>query len=179
MYVQNRYYKILQSSRYDDLESIKSNYKRIIFDNHPDRGGDEDFTKEVNIAWEIIRKYHIQQNRQSDNHKTNNGTKEKHTKNNSNKTRNTTYKHGNSSKNNKTNTKKSNNENNRRCSRCNSKYEKNDAYCNQCGKKIHNNDDIVLFCIGVVLVGIGLSLLSFFWPLGIIYFYLLYKYSSS
>ena len=32
--------------------------------------------------------------------------------------------------------------------------------------------------IGVVIIGVGLLLLSIFWPIGIIYFYLLYKYLS-
>ena len=184
MYVQEKYYKILESTKYDDIETIRRNYKRIIFIHHPDRGGDENFAKEVNIAWEIIKKYHIQQKRQSTNQKTNNGSKWKHTKNTSNKTKNTTNKHENSSRKHKTNTKKSHNRNNGRCSRCNSRYETDDVYCTQCGMKINhwkdnndnNNETIELLCIGVALIGIGLLFLSLCWPLGIIYFYLLYRY---
>ena len=186
MYVQNKYYKILESSKYDDIESIKMNYKRIIFENHPDRGGDENFAKEVNFAWEIIKKHHVQQTRQSNNQKTNKNSNGKHTKNTTNKTKNTTNKHKNSSRKHKTNTKKSYDENNGRCSRCNSKYEKEDIYCTQCGEKIkhknynsNNNEDIELLCIGVVLIAVGLFLLSLCWPIGIIYFYLLYKYLFS
>lgn len=158
MYVENKYYKILESSKYDDIETIRRNYKRIIFINHPDRGGDEDFAKEVNIAWKVIKENHIQQKRQSTNQKNNKGSKGKHTKNNSNKTSNTTNKQ-------KTKTKKSYSKNNKQ-SKCNSKYDK-------------SNEDIELLCIGVVFIGIGLFLLSICWPFGIIYFYLLYKYLSS
>ena len=186
MYVQEKYYKILESTKYDDIETIKRNYKQIIFYNHPDRGGDENFAKEVNMAWEIIKKYHIQQNRQSNNYKTNKSSKRKHSKNTTNKTKNTTNKHQKSSRKDKTNTKKSYDKNNRRCSRCNSKYEKGDVYCTQCGQKIYhkkntpnNNEDIELLCIGVVIIGVGLLLLSLCWPIGIIYFYLLYKYIAS
>lgn len=78
MYVQEKYYKILESTKYDDIETIGRNYKQIIFDNHPDRGGDENFAKEVNVAWEIIKKHHIQQTRQSNNQKTNNKSTNTH-----------------------------------------------------------------------------------------------------
>ena len=183
MYVQEKYYKILESTKYDDIETIKRNYKQIIFYNHPDRGGDENFAKEVNMAWEIIKKHHIQQKRQSTNQKTNKDSKGKHTKNNSNKTRKTTNKHKNSSKKHKTKTKKSYSKNKRRCSKCGSEYEHYDVYCTQFGQKIrhkkdkdNNNEDIELLCIGVVIIGVGLLLLSLCWPIGIIYFYLLYKY---
>ena len=155
MYIQNKYYKILNSSKYDDIETIKRNYKQIIFDIHPDRGGSEELAKEVNIAWKIIKKYHIQQTKHSNKQETNNGTKHTNT---GNKTRNTTNKQ-------KTKTKKSYSKNNEQ-SKCNSKYDK-------------SNEDIELLCIGVVFIGIGLFLLSICWPIGIIYFYLLYKYLSS
>lgn len=156
MYIQNKYYKILNSSKYDDIETIKRNYKQIIFDNHPDKGGDEELAKEVNIAWEIIKKYHIQQTKHSNKQETNNGTKHTNT---GNKTSNTTNKQ-------KTNTNKSYSKNNGQSSKCNSKYNK-------------SNEDIELLCIGVVFIGIGLFLLSICWPIGIIYFYGLYKYLSS
>lgn len=148
MYIQNKYYKILNSSKYDDIETIKRNYKQIIFDNHPDKGGDEELAKEVNIAWEIIKKHHIKQTRHINKQKTKGGSNEKQTKNTTHKTKKTTNKHQDSSQNNKTSTK-------------------------------NNNEDIELLCIGVVFIGIGLFLLSVCWPIGIIYFYGLYKYLSS
>ena len=148
MYIQNKYYKILNSSKYDDIETIKRNYKKIIFDNHPDRGGSEELAKEVNIAWEIIKKHHIKQTRHINKQKTKGCSNEKQTKNTTHKTKKTTNKHQNSSQNNKTSTK-------------------------------NNNEDIELLCIGVVFIGIGLFLLSVCWPIGIIYFYGLYKYLSS
>ena len=183
MYVQNKYYKILELSKYDDIESIKMNYKRIIFENHPDRGGDENFAKEVNFAWEIIKKHHVQQTRQSNNQKTNKSSKGKHTKNTTNKNKNKTK---NSSKNNKSKTKKNYSKNKGRCSRYNSEYEPYDVYCYQCGHKIHCKEDnsndgetAGIVCVGVIVVGIGILFLSLCWPFGIIYFYLLYKYLSS
>ena len=148
MYIQNKYYKILNSSKYDDIETIKRNYKQIIFDIHPDRGGSEELAKEVNIAWEIIKKHHIKQTRHINKQKTKGGSNEKQTKNTTHKTKKTTNKHQDSSQNNKTSTK-------------------------------NNNEDIELLCIGVVFIGIGLFLLSVCWPIGIIYFYGLYKYLSS
>ena len=191
MYVQNKYYKILQSSKYDDMESIKMNYKRIIFENHPDRGGSEDFAKEVNMAWEIIKKHHIQQPRPSSKQKTNNKSTNTHkNKNKASKQKTKTNKKSNAKSNKKsTNYKKENKErhkNNRKCSNCGSQYEENDVFCDQCGHKIHhktntshNNEDAELICIGVVIIGVGLLLLSLCWPIGIIYFYLLYKYITS
>ena len=148
MYIQKKYYRILNSSKYDDIESIKRNYKKIIFDIHPDRGGDAELAKEVNIAWEIIKKHHIKQTRHINKQKTKGGSNEKQTKNTTHKTKKTTNKHQDSSQNNKTSTK-------------------------------NNNEDIELLCIGVVFIGIGLFLLSVCWPIGIIYFYGLYKYLSS
>lgn len=188
MYVQNKYYKILQSSKYDDMESIKMNYKRIIFENHPDRGGSEDFAKEVNMAWEIIKKHHIQQPRPSSKQKTNNKSTNTHkNKNKASKQKTKTNKKSNAKSNKKsTNYKKENKErhkNNRKCSNCGSQYEENDVFCDQCGHKIHRKKDndgelAGMLCAGIIVIGIGLLLLSLCWPFGIIYFYVFYKFIS-
>ena len=182
MYIKTEYYSILNSKRTDTLSVIKKNYKNLVKIYHPDVGGDEEYFKKINLAMDIINEFH-EENTNTNNFKSNNAKNNTKKNYNTNKTnsKSTNYKKSTY----KTN-KESYDKNNGKCSRCNSKYEKEDIYCTQCGQKIYhkkntpnNNEDIELLCVGVVLIGIGLLLLSLFWPIGIIYFYLLYKYLTS
>ena len=165
------------------------NYKRIIFENHPDRGGSEDFAKEVNMAWEIIKKHHIQQPRPSSKQKTNNKSTNTHKNKSKTSKQKTKYNKKSNAKSNKksTNYKKENKErhkNNRKCSNCGSQYDdENDVYCTQCGQKRYKKDNsndtdetVGLLCVGVIVVGIGLLLFSLCWPFGILYCYAIYKF---
>lgn len=183
MYIKTEYYSILNSKRTDTLSVIKKNYRNLAKIHHPDVGGDEEYFKKINLAMDIINEFH-EENINTENFKstnTKNNTKKNYNSNKTNR-KSTNYKKSTY----KTN-KKSHDKNNGRCSRCNSKYEKEDIYCTQCGQKIHHkkdtsNDNVEiagLLCVGIIVVGIGLLLFSLCWPLGIIYFYLLYKYLSS
>lgn len=190
MYVQEKYYKILESTKYDDIETIKRNYKQIIFYNHPDRGGDENFAKEVNMAWNVIKENHVQQTRPSSKQKTNNKSTNTHKNNSKTSKQKTKNNKKSNAKSNKksTNYKKENKErhkNNRKCSNCGSQYDKKDVYCTQCGQKRFkkdnsndNEDTASLLCVGVIVIGIGLLLFSLCWPFGILYFYAIYKFIS-
>lgn len=179
MYIKTEYYSILNSKRTDTLSVIKNNYKNLVKIHHPDVGGDEEYFKKINLAMDIINEFH-EETTNTNNFKSTN-------------TKNNTKKNYNSSKTNRksTNYKKSTNKtnkksyNNGRCSKCNSKYEKEDIYCTQCGHKIrhkkdnsNNNGDIELFCVGIVVVSIGLLLFSLCWPFGILYCYAIYKFIS-
>jgi hypothetical protein len=143
----------LESSKYDDLETIKNNYKRIIFLHHPDRGGDENMAKEINIAWEIIKKYHIQETRQSNSRKTDNNEK----------------------KNKSTNTSRNKKQHNTSTKTKNNKYDKPKYQ-----KKAKNDDSetMGLIIVAIIVIGVGLLFLSLCWPIAILYFYALYKFNS-
>ena len=180
MYIKQEYYDVLNSSRTDSLDKIKKNYKNLCLMYHPDVGGSEDYMKEINLAMDIINEFHEETINTNKSTNSKNNTKKNY---NGNKTNNKSTNYKNSTKSTyKTSTKSYNK--NGRCSRCNSKYEKNDIYCTQCGQKLrykkdNNNEDIELLCIGVGLIAIGLVLLYLFWPIGITYFYILYKFLSS
>jgi len=37
------------------IDDIQVRWKQLIFKNHPDRGGDEDFAKRINSAWTVLK----------------------------------------------------------------------------------------------------------------------------
>ncbi len=48
----------------DDEQMIKSKYRKLLEQHHPDRGGDEDYARAINIAKEILLNYRLNNNDQ-------------------------------------------------------------------------------------------------------------------
>lgn len=46
----------------DDAQMIKSKYKKLLEQHHPDRGGDEDYARAINIAKDILLNYRLNNN---------------------------------------------------------------------------------------------------------------------
>ncbi len=43
----------------DDEQVIKSKYRKLLEEHHPDRGGDEDYARAINIAKEVLIKHRL------------------------------------------------------------------------------------------------------------------------
>lgn len=43
----------------DDEATIKSKYRKLLEEHHPDRGGDEDYARAINLAKDTLIKYHL------------------------------------------------------------------------------------------------------------------------
>lgn len=43
----------------DDEAAIKSKYRKLLEQHHPDRGGDEDYARAINLAKDTLIKYHL------------------------------------------------------------------------------------------------------------------------
>lgn len=41
------------------IEECKKQYRKLVFQHHPDRGGDDDAMKQVNAEWEYLRKHNF------------------------------------------------------------------------------------------------------------------------
>jgi curved DNA-binding protein CbpA len=41
------------------IEECKKQYRKLVFQYHPDRGGDDDAMKQVNAEWEYLRKHNF------------------------------------------------------------------------------------------------------------------------
>jgi hypothetical protein len=52
-------YKILGANESDTLQEIKSKFYRLAMLSHPDKGGDLEKMKLLNVAYEILRKNHV------------------------------------------------------------------------------------------------------------------------
>lgn len=186
MHIKQEYYDVLNSSRTDSLDKIKENYKTLCLKYHPDVGGSEDYMKEINLAMDIINEFH-KETTNTNNFKSTNGKNNAKKNYNGNKTNGKSPNYKNTNKDNhKTKNKSNGHKNNSsKCSRCGSRFDENDVYCTQCGQKRYkkdnsndNGDTAGLLCVGVIVVGIGLLLLSLCWPFGILYFYAIYKFIS-
>lgn len=43
----------------DDEDIIKKKYRKLLEQHHPDRGGDEDYARAINLAKDTLIKYHL------------------------------------------------------------------------------------------------------------------------
>ena len=50
---------LLGVSAADDEQAIKNKYRKLLEKHHPDRGGDEDYARAINIAKDVLIKYQI------------------------------------------------------------------------------------------------------------------------
>lgn len=46
-------YEILEVDPKASDSEIRSNYKKLVLKHHPDKGGDPDLIKEINLAYEV------------------------------------------------------------------------------------------------------------------------------
>ena len=49
------YYEILKVPDFSSFETIKKNYKNLILESHPDKGGDSDKFKLILEAYELMK----------------------------------------------------------------------------------------------------------------------------
>lgn len=50
---------LLGVSADDDEATIKRKYRKLLEQHHPDRGGDEDYARAINLAKDTLIKYHL------------------------------------------------------------------------------------------------------------------------
>ena len=60
--MRNDPYQILKVDRNSKLEAIKKAYRELVKIHHPDKGGDTKIMREINEAWEILKKNHKNHN---------------------------------------------------------------------------------------------------------------------
>lgn len=46
----------------DDEQTIKNKYRKLLEEHHPDRGGDEDYARAINIAKDVLLKHRLNNN---------------------------------------------------------------------------------------------------------------------
>jgi len=50
---------LLGVDAHDDEQDIKAKYRKLLETHHPDRGGDEDYARAINLAKDVLIKYQL------------------------------------------------------------------------------------------------------------------------